>query len=207
VEEMLGPGRGAPAGDLPYTPRSRRVLTETGQAAAKALGHDQVGSAHILLALISEDHAALQVLYRLGVSADSVREEVALLLGIPQIPAFTVPAADTAPTPTAPTPASPTPASTPTRAAPAAPTPAPTSAAPQAARAPQVASATDAPLSPQILAALVKAQELARQRHDALVTPEHLLLGLLSLSEPNDLATVLAEHGLTAEVLALKLLK
>lgn len=194
VEEMLGPGRGAPAGELPYTPRSRRVLTETSLAAAKVLGHDQVGSAHILLALISEDHAALQVLYRLGVSADSVRDEVALLLGIPAIPALHSTASNT----TEAAPGSPTPAGA---AAPTAPTP----AHPGRAIGAPARPAINLPLAPGVLGALLQAHEEAQQRQHTMVIPAHLLLALLAQPELNGLATALAEHGLTPAALAERL--
>lgn len=193
VEELLGPGRGAPAGSLPYTPRSQRVLSETALAAAKALGHEQIGSAHILLALINEDHAALQVLYRLGVSRDSVREEIALLLGVAAIP----------PIPVTPGGSTVEGSAVPQRV------PAPPQ---QAAPAAATSSATLLPegetgvaISPQVLAVLLKAHQAAQARHDTLVLPEHLLLGLLSLGQPNKLVSLMAEHGLTLEQLAAKL--
>ena len=66
----------APSGHIPFTPRGKRVL-ELGLREALQLGHDFIGTEHILLALIKEeDGLAGQTLRDLGVRLDAAREQV-----------------------------------------------------------------------------------------------------------------------------------
>ena len=81
VEEIIGQGQQAPSGGhIPFTPRAKKVL-ELAQREARALGHDYVGTEHILLGLIREgDGVAAQVLVTLGADLNRVRQQVVQLL-------------------------------------------------------------------------------------------------------------------------------
>jgi ATP-dependent Clp protease ATP-binding subunit ClpC len=80
VEEIIGQGQQAPSGHIPFTPRAKKVL-ELAQREARALGHDYVGTEHILLGLVREgDGVAAQVLVRLGADLNRVRQQVVQLL-------------------------------------------------------------------------------------------------------------------------------
>src|SRR6201995_2838750 len=69
-------GKDAPSGHIPLTPRAKRVL-ELGLREALQLGHDFIGTEHLLLALIrEEDGLAGQTLRDLGVRLDAAREQV-----------------------------------------------------------------------------------------------------------------------------------
>jgi ATP-dependent Clp protease ATP-binding subunit ClpC len=68
-------------GEIPFTPRAKRVL-ELAIEEARLLGHNYVGTEHLLLGLIREgEGVAAQVLAELGVDRKRVREEVLKLLG------------------------------------------------------------------------------------------------------------------------------
>ena len=80
VEEIIGRGEKAPSGHIPFTPQAKTVLSLS-LAESRALGHDYIGTEHILLGLIREgDGVAAQVLARLGVTLDSARVQVTRLL-------------------------------------------------------------------------------------------------------------------------------
>ena len=80
VEEIIGQGQQAPSGHIPYTPRAKKVL-ELSLREALQLGHNYIGTEHILLGLIRErGGVAAQVLVQLGAGPDRVRQEVILLL-------------------------------------------------------------------------------------------------------------------------------
>jgi ATP-dependent Clp protease ATP-binding subunit ClpA len=80
VEEIIGQGQQAPSGHLPFTPRAKKVL-ELSLREALQLGHNYIGTEHILLGLIREgDGVAAQVLAAVGVDHAEVREEVRWLL-------------------------------------------------------------------------------------------------------------------------------
>ncbi len=80
VEEIIGRGQQAPIAHIPFTPRAKTVL-EQALREAGALGHDYVGTEHLLLALIGEsDGVAAQVLVALGAGQDRVRRQVIELL-------------------------------------------------------------------------------------------------------------------------------
>jgi ATP-dependent Clp protease ATP-binding subunit ClpC len=53
VEEIIGQGQSAPIGHIPFTPRAKKVL-ELSRREAKQLGHNYIGTEHILLGLIRE---------------------------------------------------------------------------------------------------------------------------------------------------------
>jgi ATP-dependent Clp protease ATP-binding subunit ClpC len=80
VEEVIGQGQHAPSGRIPFTPRAKKVL-ELALSESKALGHDYIGTEHILLGLIREgDGVAAQVLAKLGADLNRVRQQVIQLL-------------------------------------------------------------------------------------------------------------------------------
>jgi len=80
VEEMVGRGEGAPTGHVPFTPRAKKVL-ELSLREALQLGHNYIGTEHILLGLIREgEGVAAQVLVKLGAGLDRVRQQVIQLL-------------------------------------------------------------------------------------------------------------------------------
>ena len=66
VEEIIGQGQAAPTGHIPFTPRAKKVL-ELSLREALQLGHNYIGTEHILLGLIREgEGVAAQVLQKLG---------------------------------------------------------------------------------------------------------------------------------------------
>ena len=76
VEDIIGPVQQVPAEYIPFTPRSKKVL-ELSLRESLQLGHDRVGTGHILLGLIREgDGVAAQVLVRLGADLNQVRQQV-----------------------------------------------------------------------------------------------------------------------------------
>jgi ATP-dependent Clp protease ATP-binding subunit ClpC len=80
VETMIGRGHERPAGHIPFTPRAKKVL-ELSLREALALGHNYIGTEHILLGLLREgEGVAAQVLTALGVDLDRVRQTVTQLL-------------------------------------------------------------------------------------------------------------------------------
>ena len=80
VEEIIGEGQQAPPGDIPFTPRTKKVL-ELSLREARALDHHYVGTEHILLGLIREgEGVAAQVLADLGADLSRVRQQVIELL-------------------------------------------------------------------------------------------------------------------------------
>jgi ATP-dependent Clp protease ATP-binding subunit ClpC len=80
VYEIIGEGQGAPTGHITFTPRARRVL-ELALREALQLGHNHIGTGHILLGLIREgDGVAVQVLVRLGADLNRTRQQVIVLL-------------------------------------------------------------------------------------------------------------------------------
>src|SRR2546430_1332906 len=74
VEEIIGQGQQAPSGHIPLTPRAKKVL-ELSLREALQLGHNYIGTEHILLGLIREgEGVAAQVLVKLGADLNQVRE-------------------------------------------------------------------------------------------------------------------------------------
>ncbi len=80
VEEIIGQGQHAPSGHIPFTPRAKKVL-ELSLREALQLGHNYIGTEHILLGLIREgEGVAAQVLVKLGADLNRVRQQVLQLL-------------------------------------------------------------------------------------------------------------------------------
>ena len=80
VQEAIGQGSQAPTGHIPFTPRAKKVL-ELSLREALQLGHNYIGTEHILLGLIREgEGTAAQVLESLGADPQAVRQEVIQLI-------------------------------------------------------------------------------------------------------------------------------
>jgi ATP-dependent Clp protease ATP-binding subunit ClpC len=80
VEEIIGRGQSAPTGHIPFTPRAKKVL-ELSLREALHLGHNYIGTEHVLLGLIHEgEGVAAQVLQKLGADLNRVRQQVIQLL-------------------------------------------------------------------------------------------------------------------------------
>ncbi len=83
VEDIIGEGSNPPSGHIPFTPRAKKVL-ELSLREALQLGHNYIGTEHILLGLLREgEGVAAQVLVKLGAELARVREQV-----IQQLSAF-----------------------------------------------------------------------------------------------------------------------
>ncbi|MCK4851488.1 MAG: ATP-dependent Clp protease ATP-binding subunit [Candidatus Omnitrophica bacterium] len=82
VEKLVQPESGPVAGeDIPFTPRAKKVI-ELAMDEARNLGHNYIGTEHLLLGLIREgDGVAAQVLLNIGLDLKSVRDEILNLLG------------------------------------------------------------------------------------------------------------------------------
>ncbi len=84
VEEIIGVGHEVSSGHIPFTPRAKKVL-ELSLREALDIGHNYIGTEHILLGLIREGHGvAAQVLVSLGADLDRVRQQVIDLLAAHQ---------------------------------------------------------------------------------------------------------------------------
>jgi ATP-dependent Clp protease ATP-binding subunit ClpA len=80
VEEIIGQGQSAPVGHIPFTPRAKKVF-ELSLREALQLGHNYIGTEHILLGLVREgEGVAAQVLVKLGAGLPRVRQQVIQLL-------------------------------------------------------------------------------------------------------------------------------
>ena len=80
VEEIIGRGGSAASGHIPFTPRAKKVL-ELSLREALQLGHNYIGTEHILLGLLREgDGVAAQVLVKLGADLAATRQTVVVLL-------------------------------------------------------------------------------------------------------------------------------
>ena len=87
VEEIIGQGGSSPSGHIPFTPRAKKVL-ELSLREALQLGHNYIGTEHILLGLLREgEGVATQVLVKLGADLGKVRQQVIQLLSGYQGPA------------------------------------------------------------------------------------------------------------------------
>jgi len=76
VEEIVGIGREMPTAHIPYAPDAKKVL-ELSLREAQELGHNYVGSEHLLLGLISEGEGlAIQILQQMGIDLNGLREQV-----------------------------------------------------------------------------------------------------------------------------------
>jgi len=80
VEETIGQGQSAPSGHIPFTPRAKKVL-ELSLREALQLGHNYIGTEHLLLGLVREGEGiAAGVLESLGVNLEKVRAETTRIL-------------------------------------------------------------------------------------------------------------------------------
>ncbi len=74
------------SGDIPFTPQAKKAI-ELAMDEANSLGHNYIGTEHLLLGLIREGEGiAAQVLFNMGLDANRVRETVLDLLGAPSTP-------------------------------------------------------------------------------------------------------------------------
>ena len=81
VEKIIGRGSGFVAVEIPFTPRAKRVL-ELSWDEARQLGHNYIGTEHLLLGLIREgEGVAARVLENLGVDLNKIRANVVKMLG------------------------------------------------------------------------------------------------------------------------------
>jgi len=82
IEKLVKPGPSTViSGDIPFTPKAKKAVEFSGEE-ARALGHNYIGTEHLLLGLIREgEGVASQVLLNMGVDLDKVRREVVELLG------------------------------------------------------------------------------------------------------------------------------
>ncbi|RKY36864.1 MAG: hypothetical protein DRP72_03665, partial [Candidatus Omnitrophota bacterium] len=96
VEKLVAPGSAqAVIGDIPFTPRAKKAL-EIAAEEARNLGHNYIGTEHILLGLIREGEGlASQILYSLGIDLERVRSEISSLLGGMHTPGTTAAASKT----------------------------------------------------------------------------------------------------------------
>jgi len=90
VEKLVQPGPSkVMTDDIPFTPRAKKVI-ELAMDEARNLGHNYIGTEHLLLGLIREgDGVASQVLLNMGLDLKSVRDEVLNLLGA-SVPGYSV---------------------------------------------------------------------------------------------------------------------
>mgnify|MGYP000061768868 CR=1 FL=1 len=81
VGRIVGDGENARTGQIPFTPRAKKVL-ELSLREALALGHNHIGTEHVLLGLVRENGGvASHILDDLGAPAERVREELIAMLG------------------------------------------------------------------------------------------------------------------------------
>jgi ATP-dependent Clp protease ATP-binding subunit ClpA len=80
VEESVGRGKAKPSGHIPFTPRAKKVL-ELSLREALSLGHNYIGTEHLLLGLIREGEGlGGQVIFRAGIDFDALRQAVIALV-------------------------------------------------------------------------------------------------------------------------------
>ncbi|MBN3040952.1 MAG: ATP-dependent Clp protease ATP-binding subunit [Candidatus Omnitrophica bacterium] len=82
IEKLISSGSvGSVLGDIPFTPRAKKAL-ELSAEEARNLGHNYIGTEHILLGLLREEEGiASQVLFSMGVDLKRVKDEIGALLG------------------------------------------------------------------------------------------------------------------------------
>jgi len=84
VVRLVGQGDEVTTGQIPFTPRAKKTL-EHATREAPALGHEFVGTEHLLLGLVREnDGVATRILVDLGADADKIRDEVIKAAGVPR---------------------------------------------------------------------------------------------------------------------------
>ena len=83
VEEIIGQGQAAPTGHIPFTPRAKKVL-ELSLREALQLGHNYIGTEHILLGLVRENEGvAARILLDFDADAEKIRNEIIRMLSGP----------------------------------------------------------------------------------------------------------------------------
>jgi ATP-dependent Clp protease ATP-binding subunit ClpC len=76
VKRVVGEGDDVAGGQIPFTPRAKKVL-ELSLREARALGHEYIGTEHVLLGLVREnDGVASGILGELGADAETIRDAV-----------------------------------------------------------------------------------------------------------------------------------
>ena len=76
VGRIVGPGDEAATGQIPFTPRAKKVM-ELALRESLSLGHNYIGGEHLLLALVRErEGVAARILFDCGVDTEAIREEV-----------------------------------------------------------------------------------------------------------------------------------
>jgi ATP-dependent Clp protease ATP-binding subunit ClpC len=84
VKRVIGVGGDVTSGQILFTPRAKKAL-ESALREAQALGHNYIGTEHILLGVEDQDEGvAAQILLDLGLSAELVRSEIFRMLTAPQ---------------------------------------------------------------------------------------------------------------------------
>jgi len=87
VENIIGRGNAQSGGEIGYTPRAKKVVMELAIDEARQMGHNYVGTEHLLLGLIREgEGVAARVLENMGADLDTVRKQVIKLLGGGTVP-------------------------------------------------------------------------------------------------------------------------
>jgi hypothetical protein len=80
ITEIVGEGQEAPAGHIPFTPRSKKVL-ELSLRESLRLGHNYIGTEHVLLGIVREGEGlAMQILSKLGVPAEAIEPKIKEIL-------------------------------------------------------------------------------------------------------------------------------
>lgn len=83
VVRIVGPGEDVPTGQIPFTPRAKKIL-ELSLREALSLGHNYIGTEHVLLGLLHQgEGVAVRILVLLGAEPDRIREEVMRMLSGP----------------------------------------------------------------------------------------------------------------------------
>ena len=86
VARVVGRGDDVTSGQIPFTPRAKKVL-ELSLREATALGHNYIGTEHILLGLVRENEGvAARVLLDCGADAEEIRREIVAMLSGPRAP-------------------------------------------------------------------------------------------------------------------------
>jgi ATP-dependent Clp protease ATP-binding subunit ClpC len=86
VQRVVGQGNEVATGQIPFTPRAKKVL-QLSLKEALAMNHNYIGTEHILLGLAREnDGVAARILLDLGADAERVREAVIEMLGGGPVP-------------------------------------------------------------------------------------------------------------------------
>jgi ATP-dependent Clp protease ATP-binding subunit ClpC len=81
VARIVGQGDEVTSGQIPFTPRAKKVL-ELALGEARSLGHNHIGTEHVLLGIVRENEGvASRILLDLGADAETIRNAVVAMLG------------------------------------------------------------------------------------------------------------------------------